>query len=343
MAKGKPGPARPCWSSTSSVRPAGIGRACFGLAMLAAGLILLGGAATSASVGFVAAVQGQVDLRRAGEFTWGAALVNDELYAGDSLRTGANSAAKVVLRDDTILGLGEDTELVSDRLQVGPDALTKPSILRLLRGRVSARVGKGFGGITRIEVHTPTGIMGVKGDRASAGGESPDSASDPWSARNQPAPAVEVHALYTVVRSAQGKITAAMRGGEPLPVPPGKCRSIYRDRVSAATACSAEWVAVPDLWSATSPLARLEDDLLVGGLPQVAAPPGDAAPIAVGESLLIEPLDPVIEDRTDADAFAGIDIDPLAGLDFGGGEVGTDPDPLGNLDFGSGEVGSDLP
>jgi hypothetical protein len=78
-------------------------------------------------------------------------------------------------------------------------------------------------------------------------------------------------------------------------------------------------------------------------LPQVAAPPGDAAPIAVGESLLIEPLDPVIEDRTDADAFAGIGIDPLAGLDFGGGEVGTDPDPLGNLDFGSGEVGSDLP
>ena len=147
---------------------------------------------------------------------------------------------------------------------------------------------------------------------------------------------MEVHALYTLVRSTQGEITAAMRGGEPLPVPAGKCRAIFRDRVSSAEACSADLVAVPDLWSATSPLARLEDDLLVGGLPAVAAGPGDSPAIAVGESLLLEPLDPVIEDRTDADAFAGIDIDPLADLDFGAGEIGTDPDPLGNLNFGAG-------
>ena len=50
-----------------------------------------------------------------------------------------------------------------------------------------------------------------------------------------------------------------------------------------------ELVAVPDLWSETSPLARLEDDLLVGGLPAVAAGPGDAPSIPVGESLLLEP------------------------------------------------------
>ena len=82
---------------------------------------------------------------------------------------------------------------------------------------------------------------------------------------------------------------------------------------------------------------------MVGGLPAVAAGPGDAPSIPVGESLLLEPLDPVIEDRTDADAFAGIDIDPLADLDFGAGEMGPDPDPLGNLDFGAGEMGPDLP
>ena len=290
-------------------------------------------------MGFVAALQGQVDVLRAGEATWSAAFVDDELYAGDSLRTGEGSAAKIVLRDDTVLGIGAETELKSDGLETGSDALTKPSVLRLLRGRVSARVGKGFGGVTRIEVHTPTGIMGVKG----GGSEHADEALDPWSEAPEPAPAVEVHALYTLVRSTQGEITAAMRGGEPLPVPAGKCRAIFRDRVSSAEACSADLVAVPDLWSATSPLARLEDDLLVGGLPAVAAGPGDSPAIAVGESLLLEPLDPVIEDRTDADAFAGIDIDPLADLDFGAGEIGTDPDPLGNLNFGAGEIGSDLP
>ena len=65
----------------------------------------------------------------------------------------------------------------------------------------------------------------------------------------------------------------------------------------------------------------------------------------VGAALLIEPPDPVIEDRIDADEFAGIDIDPLADIFFDPGEVGSDAgsNPLSDVVFDPGEVGSDAP
>ena len=89
----------------------------------------------------------------------------------------------------------------------------------------------------------------------------------------------------------------------------------------------------------------LQADLLLGDRPPAVSAALGVGGVreAVGESLLLEPPDPVVEDRAEADSISGIDIDPLAGLDFGVGEVGSDSDsdPLGGLDFDSGEVGSD--
>ena len=68
-----------------------------------------------------------------------------------------------MLVDDTTLTLGEETEVVIDELLVGPAALRELSILRQLRGKLRVRVGEAFGGTTRLQVHTPTAVMGVKG------------------------------------------------------------------------------------------------------------------------------------------------------------------------------------
>jgi len=289
------------------------------LGALLAALTLTMAGASGASIGFVAGVAGQVDLLRSGQSNWAAALLDDEINAGDAVRTGLASALKIVLIDDTTLLLGEDTELVIDNLLTGPAALQEPSILRQLRGQLRTRVGEAFGGTTRIEIHTPTAIMGVKGTEgttridglvpAIAAG-TPKAASDPG------------EEVSTVVRNWEGGITAAMLEGAHWPVPPGQCRIVYIDRIGPPEGCPDDFV--PVMAPAPKSVARLEDDLLVGGLPGVGADMGGGVGDAVGESLLIEPPDPVIEDRTDADAFAGIDIDPLGGLDFGSGEVGTD-------------------
>jgi hypothetical protein len=88
----------------------------------------------------------------------------DGLAAGQTLRTGADGAASVLLRDGTVLTVGPDTELEIGRFDF--DATTQEGhvLLRLLRGTM--RVITGI--VARIrppafEVHTPTAVVGVRG------------------------------------------------------------------------------------------------------------------------------------------------------------------------------------
>ena len=282
-----------------------------------------------AAIGFVAAVDGRVDLLRQGEAVWSAARLDADIEVGDTLRTGLNSAVKVVLVDDTVLGLGEDTELVIDNLVIGPEALTEPSVLRQLRGQVRTRVGEAFGGTTRIEIHTPTAIMGVKGTEGTTRVDGLLPSADP-SGVDGPASRPEEaggQEISTLVRNWEGGITAAMLEGAHVDVPPGQCRIVYRDRMGEAAQCPDDFAPVRSPGPPPSDWAHVQADLLVGdGLPPVSAGI-DALDVgdAVGSALLIEPPDPVLEDRTDADAFAGEDFDPFAGVDFGGMPGGSDP------------------
>lgn len=306
--------------------------------VLTLGLGLLTLAAPNASlaepvVGFVASVRGKVDLRHANESIWLPAKRDGEISVGDTLRTGLDAGVKVVLVDDTILGLGEDTELQIDNFVIGPEALTQASVLQHVRGQLRTRVGEAFGGTTRIEIHTPTAIMGVKGTEGTTRIDGGPGAS-----------AGEEQEVSTLIRNWEGGITAAMVGGAAVPVPPGQCRVVYLGRVGLPSRCPDDFIPV----SFEPPIglvpAKPESELVFGEtLPAVSAAFGDGGGVreVVGESLLIEPPDPVIEDRADADTISGIVIDPLADLDFGGGEVDSDPDPLSNLNFGVGEVGSD--
>ena len=118
-----------------------------------------------------------------------------------------------------------------------------------------------------------------------------------------------------------------MLEGAHVDVPPGQCRIVYRDRMGEAAQCPDDFAPVRSPGPPPSDWAHVQADLLVGdGLPPVSAGI-DALDVgdAVGSALLIEPPDPVLEDRTDADAFAGEDFDPFAGVDFGGMPGGSDP------------------
>ncbi|MDG2335538.1 MAG: FecR family protein [Myxococcota bacterium] len=348
-------------------------------------LILAGPSFAADPIGFVAAVEGKVDRLRANESTWTAAVLDEDVHAGDTLRTGLNSVAKIVLLDDTVLGLGEDTELLINNLVLGPDALVKPSVLRQVRGQIRTRVGEAFGGVTRIEVHTPTAIMGVKGTEGTTrvnlgGGDAKSRAAVPAREEGQPLSAFDIAfadarkeqgpgGLFlfggksystdtaadsndspnydepsTLVRNWEGGITAGMLSGDKLPVPPGMCRLVYIDRIGKALSCPSDFVPVDVPVTVGGDLAQVQADLLIAALPPVSAgvESGGIGSV-VGEALLIEPTDPVLEDRTDSDAFLGIGVNPLANLDFGAGEVGPDPggNPLGGLGFGGGEVQPD--
>lgn len=119
--------------------------------------------ALGAPVGFVTQMQGIVQVQPENATTWQPAAVDGSVSVGDSIRTEAHSTVKILLVDDTVISVAEDSELYIDRMIVGDLATQERSILREMRGQVRAQVGKAFGGTTRLEIHTPTAIVGVRG------------------------------------------------------------------------------------------------------------------------------------------------------------------------------------
>ena len=125
--------------------------------------LLISAGASAQTVGFVAATQGNVEVQAKGGMSWAASVVDQDISIGDTIRTGPDSAVKILLADETILTLGEDTELLIDKYVVGEAATRDPSVIELLRGRARVFVGEAFGGPTRLEMYTPTAVIGVKG------------------------------------------------------------------------------------------------------------------------------------------------------------------------------------
>lgn len=120
-------------------------------------------AANAESVGFIAKVRGVVEVSAGGSTSWSAAAVDRDIEIGDVIRTGVDSEAKLLFDDDTTLTVADETELVIDEFVVGPRATEDPSVIQLVSGHVRTRVGEAFGGTTRLEMHTPTAVIGVKG------------------------------------------------------------------------------------------------------------------------------------------------------------------------------------
>ncbi|NNL67383.1 MAG: FecR domain-containing protein [Myxococcales bacterium] len=126
-------------------------------------LLAFAPAALAEDVGFVASTIGDVQIDRGDDGSWQAARRDSGLAIGDRIRTALGASAKIVLVDDTLLQIDEDTDLLLESFHVGAAATQERSILRQTRGRLRATVGDAFGGSTRIEVHTPTAAIGVKG------------------------------------------------------------------------------------------------------------------------------------------------------------------------------------
>lgn len=130
---------------------------------LAACALLAAAAAGAEPVGLVTGVEGQVEIRSGRGTTWAPAALDHQLQLGDWIRTQRAARARILLADDTLLSVDEETELSLDESVLG-SATGKPhSVIQQLSGQVLTAVGETFGGETRLEVHTPTAVVGVKG------------------------------------------------------------------------------------------------------------------------------------------------------------------------------------
>ena len=88
----------------------------------------------------------------------------DAIFASDTLRTAADGAVGITLRDDTRLSLGPNSEVRVDRYVYAPGEGGLGMVLKFVRGvavYVSGRMAKLAPDSIRLEA--PSGIVGVRG------------------------------------------------------------------------------------------------------------------------------------------------------------------------------------
>ncbi len=135
--------------------------------------ILLGAVEGAApSVGLVKVAEGTAVMLRGDQTLLARAGL--ALLEGDTLRTGADGRLGVVLRDDTRVSLGPETEIRIDRFVFAPAQGRLALVLKMARGiaaYVSGKIAKLSPDAVRVE--TPVAIVGVRGSQFVAKVETP--------------------------------------------------------------------------------------------------------------------------------------------------------------------------
>jgi hypothetical protein len=242
---------------------------------LAAGLlglavVLISPGAFAVPVGFVTASEGIVEIQQSGDSNWEPAAIDSNISIGDTIGTERNSFVKVLLVDDTTLFVGEETELVIDKLVVGDMATKERSVLQQLRGQVRAHVGQAFGGTTRLEIHTPTAIVGVKGSTMEVRVRGP------------------VGSRETLVKNVEGEMFVAGRdvAGNAVMIPRGLCSRIIEGRdPEPPMRCPTDFEPVREAMPSAVAQAKTDALILPGG-------------VAAGGSAVVMDINPIVFDGT---------------------------------------------
>lgn len=92
------------------------------------------------------------------------AQLGQYLGEADVLRTGTDGSLAVILRDDSVLTLGPDTEIAIERFVFEPAERRLGLVLRMARGLatyISGKIAKLAPGLVQFE--TPVASVGVRG------------------------------------------------------------------------------------------------------------------------------------------------------------------------------------
>lgn len=113
--------------------------------------------------GVMTFLQGEVQVKKAGDAGWSSARANMILSAGDQVKVLARSRAELILDNQSVLRLAEKTVLTIQKLE--EDAATRKETARmeLSLGRLWTRAAKLFNPASRYDVNTPMAIAGVHG------------------------------------------------------------------------------------------------------------------------------------------------------------------------------------
>jgi ferric-dicitrate binding protein FerR (iron transport regulator) len=244
-------------------------------------------------VGWVSALEGTAEVLRAGGADWAALAPADGLSQGDQVRTQAGARMKILLRDDSVLTLGESSQLRLDEQVAGP---APQSTFWLMFGRIRAIATERYGAAgARFEVKTPTAIAGVRGTEFVAQHDTAEEETLVVGIVDTTTVRAAIDAAGgRAIRLGPGQSTRIRRGSYPSPaetMPAGQIRSLVDATATKGGDLGAqrpktepEVQAEPRLPTRPgdrdgSPVERVVDDPFVrGGGPKRPAPPPPPPP-----------------------------------------------------------------
>src|SRR5712691_7306434 len=119
---------------------------------------------TQQAIGLYMAVIGKVTVVHVGQPAAMPVKLQESVYFKDVIETQADSRAKALFDDDSILTVGENSRVEVSEYIYDSANNQRSSVLRLLQGKARALVGKLFAGLgSRFEVHTPTAVAAARG------------------------------------------------------------------------------------------------------------------------------------------------------------------------------------
>lgn len=109
----------------------------------------------------VTRLAGVVQSQFGGAGKWFEIAVSKRLTNGDRARTLDNSRAKIQLADQSVITLGEKTMVEMSKFQLSDRSRTVQ--VKVITGRIRAKVGEFVGQKSEFEVQTPNAVMAAKG------------------------------------------------------------------------------------------------------------------------------------------------------------------------------------
>lgn len=119
--------------------------------------------ASEEKVGSVLAIKGTAMVRRSGDWDPVRLKVKDPVYLKDDLTTGDGSKLKILMNDESILTLGQNSRLAVSEYKFLPETKERRSIFKLAKGALRSLVSKLSAAGNVFEVHTPTAVAGARG------------------------------------------------------------------------------------------------------------------------------------------------------------------------------------
>jgi hypothetical protein len=123
----------------------------------------LSGTQIRANKGVITFLEGQAQVKKAGETQWVSAHPNMILYEQDQIKVLAKSRAELIVDNQTVMRLSENTLLTIQKLEEETNTQKETSRIDLSLGKLWVKAAKLFNPASRYDVRTPTSIAGVQG------------------------------------------------------------------------------------------------------------------------------------------------------------------------------------